>query len=56
MDDPETFTFEDGYVERPTGPGLGIEIDEDYVREQAKTEVNWYNPVWHHEDGSVAEW
>jgi len=52
----ETFTFENGYVARPEGPGLGIQIDEDYVREQARADVNWYNPVWHHEDGSVAEW
>ncbi|WP_254546906.1 galactonate dehydratase [Halomarina pelagica] len=56
LDDSETFVFEDGYVERPTGDGLGIELDEEYVREQAKTNVNWTNPVWHHEDGSVAEW
>lgn len=53
---PETFVFEDGFVERPTGPGLGIDIDEDYVRKQAKKNVNWHNPVWHHDDGSVAEW
>lgn len=56
LEDPATFTFDDGYVERPTGSGLGIEVDEEYVREQAQAQVNWYNPVWHHEDGSVAEW
>ncbi|MFC6723372.1 hypothetical protein ACFQE1_02970 [Halobium palmae] len=56
LDDPETFEFEGGYVARPTGPGLGIEVDEESVREQAKTNVNWYNPIWHHEDGGVAEW
>jgi galactonate dehydratase len=56
LDDPGTFDFEDGYVRRPRGAGLGIEVDEPSVREQAQTEVNWYNPVWHHEDGSVAEW
>ncbi|MDS0223062.1 galactonate dehydratase [Haloarcula sp. S1AR25-5A] len=56
LEDPETFRFEDGYVKRPTGPGLGIEIDEAHIRELSQTEVNWYNPVWHHEDGSVAEW
>ncbi|QIO21981.1 galactonate dehydratase [Haloarcula sp. JP-L23] len=56
LEDPETFEFENGYVERPTGPGLGIDVDEAYVREKAQTEVNWYNPVWHHEDGSLAEW
>jgi len=56
LENPDTFEFEDGYVERPTGPGLGIEIDEERVREQAEAQVNWYNPVWHHEDSSVAEW
>jgi len=52
----ETFDFEDGYVRRPRGSGLGTEVDEPSVREQAQTEVNWHNPVWHHEDGSLAEW
>ncbi len=56
LEDPDQFTFADGYVERPTGPGLGVEIDEDAVREKAQAQVNWHNPVWHHEDGSVAEW
>ena len=56
LEDPETFTFADGYVERPTGPGLGIDVDEAYVREQSQFDVNWYNPVWHHEDGRLAEW
>ena len=56
LSDPSTFEFENGYVSRPTGPGLGIEVDEAYVRERAEADVNWHNPVWHHEDGSVAEW
>lgn len=53
---PEMFEFEDGYVARPTGPGLGIDVDEAYVREQSRLEVNWYNPVWRHGDGRIAEW
>ena len=56
LDDPEVFEFKDGYVERLTGPGLGIEIDEDTVREKAQTRVTWHSPIWHHEDGSLAEW
>ncbi|WP_135301872.1 galactonate dehydratase [Haloarcula amylovorans] len=56
LEDPAVFGFDDGYVERPTGPGLGIEIDEESLRKQAQTQVNWNNPVWHHEDGSIAEW
>ncbi|WP_254546709.1 galactonate dehydratase [Halomarina pelagica] len=53
--DPNVFEYEDGYVRLPDGPGLGIEIDEDYVRERAGA-VDWHNPVWRHDDGSVAEW
>ncbi|MFB6295592.1 MAG: galactonate dehydratase [Halobacteriales archaeon] len=56
LDDPETFAFEEGYVERPTGPGLGIDVDEEYVRERSRTDVNWQNPVWHYDDDSIAEW
>lgn len=53
--DPSVFEYEDGYVELPDGPGLGIEIDEEVVRERAGG-VDWHNPVWRHDDGSVAEW
>jgi galactonate dehydratase len=53
--DPDVFEFEDGYVDLPDGPGLGVEIDESVVRER-ETEGDWHNPVWRHEDGSVAEW
>ena len=56
LEDPEVFDFENGYIERLTGPGLGIEIDEEFVRKQAQTRVNWHSPIWHHEDGSLAEW
>jgi galactonate dehydratase len=54
--DPDVFEFENGYIERMTGPGLGIDVDEDFVREKARSRVNWYSPIWHHEDGSLAEW
>ena len=35
---------------------LGIDVNEEKVREMAKTGHRWRNPVWRHEDGSVAEW
>ncbi|AGN02751.1 galactonate dehydratase [Salinarchaeum sp. Harcht-Bsk1] len=54
--DPAVFEYDDGYVTLPDGPGLGIEIDEDHVQEMAEQDVDWHNPVWTHEDGSVAEW
>ncbi|WP_135825192.1 galactonate dehydratase [Halorussus ruber] len=53
--DPSVFEYHDGYVELPDSPGLGVEIDEEVVRDRSG-EVNWHNPVWRHDDGSVAEW
>jgi galactonate dehydratase len=35
---------------------LGIEINEDKVREMAKTGHSWKNPVWRTPSGVVAEW
>ncbi|XCS11347.1 galactonate dehydratase [Aeribacillus pallidus] len=54
--DKSVFEYKDGYVKIPDGPGLGIEIDEERVREMAKVGHNWRNPVWRHKDGSIAEW
>jgi len=54
--DPSVFAYADGFVRIPTGPGLGIEVNEEYVIEQAKIGHRWRNPIWRHEDGSFAEW
>ncbi|MDA8439231.1 MAG: galactonate dehydratase [Propionibacterium sp.] len=56
LTDPSVFDYHDGVVTIPGGPGLGIEINEEYVREQAAIGHRWRNPVWRHADGSVAEW
>ncbi|SEJ39098.1 galactonate dehydratase [Azotobacter beijerinckii] len=53
---PEVFAYRDGFVDIPQGPGLGIEVNETYVRERAEVGHRWRNPVWRHADGSVAEW
>ena len=34
--DRSIFEYENGFVKIPDGPGLGIEIDEDYVKEKQK--------------------
>lgn len=52
----EALTPVDGYLAIPEGPGLGISIDEDAVREADKDKHRWRNPVWRHSDGSFAEW
>jgi galactonate dehydratase len=46
----------DGYLPIPTGPGLGVEIDEAAVREAARTPHRWRNPIWRTGDGGFAEW
>ncbi|THV41632.1 galactonate dehydratase [Glycomyces buryatensis] len=54
--DTAVFAFTDGHVDRPLGPGLGIEVDEAAVRKAARNPHRWRNEVWRHEDGSFAEW
>ena len=54
--DPSVFHYNAGYVPLMTAPGLGITVNEEAVREAAKTGHRWRNPVWRNEDGSVAEW
>lgn len=48
------FEVRDGYVDLPSGPGLGIELDDDYVRSQ---EGHDYRPAetYDADDGSVVD-
>jgi galactonate dehydratase len=54
--DRSVFAYENGYVSIPGGPGLGVEVNEEYVAERAAVGHRWRNPIWRHSDGSVAEW
>ena len=54
--DPSVFAYRDGHVAIPQGPGLGIEVNEDFVRRAAAEGHRWRNPIWCHADGSFAEW
>lgn len=54
--DPSVFDYADGMVKIPSGPGLGVDINEEYVIERAEQGHRWRNPVWRHADGSFAEW
>lgn len=56
LDDPTIFNFDNGNVSVPDGPGLGVSMDEGEIRMQSQSEINWQNPIWHHDDGSIAEW
>lgn len=52
----EIFQYKDGYVDIPTKPGLGLEIDEDKVKEVSAEGLYWTNPNWKNYDGTKAEW
>ncbi len=55
LSDPAPLTPIEGRLDRPTGPGLGIEIDESAVLSRA-TEWSLDDPVWRLPDGRIAEW
>ena len=51
----QPFTVRNGYIDVPTGPGLGIEIDEDALAEKIGHE--WLNKeTYFLPDGSVVDW
>lgn len=56
LKDPTVFEYKNGYVGLPDKPGLGIDIDEDKVRELDRIGHDWKNPVWRNQDGTIAEW
>lgn len=53
---PEIFDIKDGYIDRWENPGLGIEINEEKVRQMATQGHDWKNPIWRNPDGSITEW
>ena len=52
----EDFKFTDGWVNFPKKAGLGVDVNKELIIEENKTPHHWKNPVWRHEDGSIAEW
>jgi galactonate dehydratase len=49
------FKVRDGYVDLPTGPGLGIELDEEAMKD--KIGHDWRNAeTYDPDDGSVVDW
>lgn len=56
VQDTGVFRFDQGRLMRPTGPGLGVEVDEGAVRRAAARGHTWRTPIWNHGDGSFAEW
>jgi galactonate dehydratase len=48
-------TVKDGYIDVPTGPGLGVELDEELMKD--KIGHDWKNAeTYDADDGSVVDW
>ena len=51
----QPFVAKDGFIDLPTGPGLGIELDEDALED--KIDHDWRNPESYlKDDNSVMDW
>jgi galactonate dehydratase len=52
----QPFVLKGGFIDVPQGPGLGIELDEEALKDKI-TDDDWKNPqTYSPEDGSVADW
>ena len=51
----QPFVLKDGYIDVPTAPGLGIELDEAALQEKIY-DGKWTTPRQYYEDGSNADW
>ena len=50
------FVIKNGYIDLPTGAGLGIELNEDVIKERQYA-GDWDTPLFFHpDDGAVADW
>lgn len=56
INNAEDFQIKEGYISLLQKPGLGIDINEDLVKELSKRAPDWKNPLWYNADGSVTEW
>ncbi|MBU2700206.1 galactonate dehydratase [Sporomusaceae bacterium BoRhaA] len=52
----EIFQYQNGFVNLPDKPGLGLEIDEELVKKVSEEGLVWKNPKWKNYDGTQAEW
>ena len=51
----QPFRVREGYLELPTGPGLGVELDDNAMAD--KIGHDWRNPKhFHPDDGAAIDW
>jgi galactonate dehydratase len=59
MKNPEVFAVKNGAIDLLTGPGLGIELDEEKIIAEAAKAAEldpWSNPIFRGDDGIPREW
>lgn len=54
--DAMVFDVKDGFVDALTGPGLGIEVDEEAVRRVSQVTEPWLPKGFYGPDGGIREW
>lgn len=56
IDNVEDLRSENGHVSLSEKPGLGIEVNEEGIREHAGEGSDWRTPIRRYNDGSFVEW
>lgn len=56
LKDQSVFAIDGGHVAAPTGPGLGIEVDEEMIRKISAETQPWPPKEFFGPDGSIREW
>ncbi|OAQ65467.1 mandelate racemase/muconate lactonizing enzyme family protein [Pochonia chlamydosporia 170] len=56
INNPQIWDVKDGYVELMKGPGLGIDVNEELVREASKGAEAWVSPGFVGPGGELREW
>lgn len=56
LKDQSVFEIKEGYVAAPSGPGLGIEVDEEMIRRISAESEPWQCKEFYGPDGSIREW
>lgn len=56
LNDASIYQYKDGFLDIIKEPGLGVSMNEEFIRKAAENAPTWKNPVWRNFDGTVAEW
>lgn len=54
--DTSVYQYKDSFIELIDKPGLGVEVNEEKLKEASMNCPTWKNPVWRNYDGTIAEW